>query len=145
MFQYDKWIFITAMLLTHDNLGTTRYSPPQNCCLASSCLSAEGNIPKHSNLNPSTQKWLKSMLLISDHFLNLSRSYHLCVQQEYYFNTGKWKHQTVRDPGQTPWCEHSSLEHTQVLSFSRCCEGKRPSTLRSILELFPPPYRLLVP
>lgn len=73
---------MTVMLLTHDNLGTItapRYSPTEllPCQLLLVCV---GNIPKHSNLNPSTPKWLNPKLLFSDHLLNLSGSRYLCVQ-----------------------------------------------------------------
>lgn len=104
MFQYDKWSFMTAMLLTHDNLGTIttpRYSPTEllPCQLLLVCV---GNIPKHSNLNPSTPKWLNPKLLISDNLLNLPGSHYLCVHQEHYCNKGKWNQQKVHDAGQTP-------------------------------------------
>lgn len=139
MFQYDKWIFMTVMLLTHDNLGTIttpRYSPTEllPCQLLLVCV---GNIPKHSNLSPSTPKWLNPKVFRP--FIEFVRIT-LSVCSHNYCNIGKWNHQKVHDADSLMWTLFP-WTYPSLAFFLDVVRENAPQLL-SILELFPPPHAL---
>lgn len=127
MFQYDKWIFMTVMLLTHGNLGTIttpRYSPTEllPCQLLLVCV---GNIPKHSNLSPSTPKWLNPKVFRP--FIEFVRTtLSVCSVRTLL------QYREVKPPKSTwrrlPEVNTLPLDIPKSCLFSRGCEGKCSST-----------------